>query len=76
MLNINYKQGITDVAFRVALPIRFPESRSCAGERCCATRGEWWQRQSAARGGVGPSCVSACVWILWAAREPVSRRAS
>lgn len=26
-------QGITDVALRVALPIRFPELGSCAGER-------------------------------------------
>jgi hypothetical protein len=28
-----YNQGITDVALRVALPIRFPESGSSAGER-------------------------------------------
>ena len=32
-----HKQGITDVALRVALPIRFPESGSCAGERRGAT---------------------------------------
>jgi hypothetical protein len=32
-----YNQGITDVALGVALPIRFPESGSCAGERCGAT---------------------------------------
>jgi len=32
-----YNQGITDVALRVALPIRFPESGSCAGERRGAT---------------------------------------
>ena len=40
-----------DVALRVALPIRFPESGSCAGERRGANEGERSQRQNAARGG-------------------------
>ena len=47
---IHLYQGITEVALRVALPIRLPESGSGAGERCDASRGERWQRHNAARG--------------------------